>query len=165
MSYALGRGSREKLARVHPTLSSVVERAILISETDFTVVCGVRTEGEQRAAVARGASNTMNSLHIAQPDGYSHAVDLAPVSGGAVLWKDLQSFQMIADAMFDAADSLGLLIQWGADWDMDGVRDDKQNFVGRRPLFDMPHFQLPRPWNVEAAKVAQASRIALRGKP
>lgn len=164
MTYAFGSGSQAKLERVHPDLRQVVERAIMLVDCDFTVVCGLRSEADQKVAVLRGASNTMHSLHLAQPDGYAHAVDLAPINSGVILWKDTLGFQAIADAMFDAADSIRVLIQWGADWDMDGVRDDKQKFVGKRPLFDMPHFQLPRPWNRAAATVAQASRVSLRGR-
>ena len=43
MAYKLGKRSRQRLEGVHPDLVKVVERAIEITEIDFTVLEGLRT--------------------------------------------------------------------------------------------------------------------------
>lgn len=158
MGYALGKSSTAKLAMVHGDLVRVVVRAIAVCTVDFTVVCGVRTEAEQRAVVARGASHTMHSLHLPQADGLAHAVDLAPVESGVVLWKDLAGFRAISHAMLAAADDCEVLIQWGGDWNCDGVEGDVRA-DGSRMLVDMPHYQLARPWSKERALAARNRRM------
>ena len=78
MSYKLGKRSLERLIGVDERMVAVVKYAINVTQQDFSVICGVRTIEEQRALVAKGASQTMKSKHI---DGL--AVDLmANVDGG-----------------------------------------------------------------------------------
>ena len=108
MSYSLGRTSLRRLQGVHPTIVRVIKRAIQISAVDFTVVEGMRTKETQRIYVKRGVSKTMNSRHLT-----GHAVDLAPWIDGKIAWKDHGAFELIRDAMFQAADELGVLLQWG----------------------------------------------------
>lgn len=79
MPYTLSKNSRAQLKGVHPDVVRVVERAIVITSQDFAVHDGLRTADEQAALVKAGASWTMKSKHLAQPDGYGHAVDLVPV--------------------------------------------------------------------------------------
>ena len=70
----------KKLAGVHPDLVRVVRR--LIDEgVQFKVIEGVRSLERQRALFAAGKSKTMNSRHLT-----GHAVDLAPVVKGQILW-------------------------------------------------------------------------------
>jgi peptidoglycan L-alanyl-D-glutamate endopeptidase CwlK len=57
MPYVLGAKSRAELKGVHD---------------------GLRTAEEQKALVASGASQTMNSMHRRQADGSGHAVELVP---------------------------------------------------------------------------------------
>jgi peptidoglycan L-alanyl-D-glutamate endopeptidase CwlK len=108
-----------RLAGVHPHLVQVVARA----RTTFPlfVIEGVRTEAQQRANVARGASRTMDSRHLT-----GHAVDLAPMP---LDWNDKAAFHAMADAIKRAAADEGVPIVWGGDW---------------RGFFDGPHFELPR---------------------
>ena len=151
--YKLGIRSRRRLEGVHHDIVRVVERAIELTEVDFTVLEGLRTEKRQERLVAIGNSWTMKSRHLT-----GHAVDLAPVIGGRIPWQDLSQFVLVSEAMFKAADELGVLIQWGGDWDLDGDwRDEKR--------FDGPHFQIPFPYRVKDAATAQerrtmASRLA-----
>lgn len=128
MTYALSKASYEKLAGVHPDLVSVVERAITLTSVDFRVTCGVRSKREQQALVAAGASRTMNSNHLVQADGYSHAVDVVALVNGNVSWT-FDLYREIAAAFKTAADDLGVEIEWGGDW------------VKFR---DGPHFQLSK---------------------
>jgi peptidoglycan L-alanyl-D-glutamate endopeptidase CwlK len=105
--YHLGNKSRSKLQGVHPDLVAVVERAITLTEQDFTVLEGLRSIDRQEELVATGKSKTMNSRHLT-----GHAVDLAP---WPISW-DWEKFYPIADAMKEAAEDLGVDIEWGGDW-------------------------------------------------
>ena len=110
MSYVLGKRSKERLEGVHPDLVSVVERAITISNVDFTVLEGVRTRERQKELFAKGASKTMNSRHIT-----GHAVDLAP---WPISWEK-EEFIPIVKAMRQAAEELGIDVVHGHDWGWD----------------------------------------------
>lgn len=128
MAYKLSKRSIERLIGVHPSLVSVVHLAIRITPVDFTVLEGVRTVERQRALVANGSSWTMDSRHI--PTGekpVGHAVDLGAWVDGEVSWHG-PLYHRISEAMKEAADQLGIPIEWGGDW---------------RSVFDGPHFQLP----------------------
>lgn len=120
MGYVLGKRSKENLTGVHEDLVAVVEKAIEISDKDFTVIEGLRSVERQKELVATGKSTTMNSRHL---DG--HAVDIAP---WPISW-DWDEFYPIADAMKQAAQELDVDLEWGGDW---------KNFP------DAPHWQLSR---------------------
>jgi len=72
MTYILGSNSRKKLEGVHPKLVQVVQLAIQKTTQDFSVYEGLRTKNRQVKLVQRGASQTMNSKHLPQNDGYGH---------------------------------------------------------------------------------------------
>lgn len=139
MAYKLSPRSLQRLEGVHPDLVRIVKRAIEITRQDFSVLEGVRTPERQAELYAQGRSKpgqivtwTMTSNHFKQADGYGHAVDLVPYP---LDWSDLNAFDAIAMAMFDAADELGLKVRWGADWDQDGnIREKGES--------DSPHFEL-----------------------
>lgn len=147
--FHLSQKSLGKLKGVHPKLVKVVKRAIEITDEDFTVGEGVRSKARQRQLVAKGASKTMNSKHLIQKDGYSHAVDLFWYKGGKVSWdtdnveafysldpnKEYEGYQEIGYAMLTAAKELGVKVRWGADWDMDGQHTDHK-------FLDWVHFEV-----------------------
>ena len=153
MSYSLGAASRAELAGVHPRLVAVVERAIQISEQDFAVHDGLRTEAEQREYVRRGVSRTMNSQHRMQPDGFGHAVDLVPWINGQLRWEWAPIYH-IAAAVRAAAEELALPLVWGGVWDRPllglpcGPMNLKQAvsaYCNRHPgpdFIDGPHYQM-----------------------
>ena len=120
--YKLGNRSKNNLQGIHPHLVAVVERAIIITEQDFTVIEGLRTKERQRQLVRKGASKTMNSRHLT-----GHAVDIAPWVDGTVSW-DWDHFYPIATAMKSVARELQIPIEWGGDW---------------VSFKDGPHWQLP----------------------
>lgn len=129
MTYNLGAKSQQKLQGVHPDMVKVVERAISISEADFTVLEGLRSIERQKQLFAAGKSKTMNSRHIT-----GHAVDLAPYptngdfdSDGILNIADWDAYYPIADAMKQAAADLGIAVEWGGDW---------------KSFPDGPHYQL-----------------------
>lgn len=80
-NYKFSQRSLSELERIHPDLVQVVKRALELSEVDFAVHDGIRTEAEQRKYLASGASQTMRSKHLPQADSYGHAVDLVPFVG------------------------------------------------------------------------------------
>jgi len=129
MGYKLGKRSLSKLEGVHPDLVAVVERAIQITEQDFSVGEGLRSIDRQRKLVNTGKSKTMNSRHLT-----GHAVDLLPYpfngdidEDGIPNIEDWDQYYPIADAIKQASRELGVAIDWGGDW---------------TSFPDGPHFQL-----------------------
>ncbi len=133
-TFQLSQRSLQRLAGVHPDLVAVVKLAIQRTAVDFTVVEGVRTVAQQRENVAKGVSQTMASYHLPQADGFSHAVDLAPLIDKAIPWKNWQAFADLAAVVRECAAELGVPVEWGGDWKMR----------------DGPHFQIPRDWKGRA---------------
>lgn len=148
--YHLGARSLAELEGVHEHLLAVVKRAIEIAPIDFAVVDGKRTVEEQRAYVASGASQTMDSRHLT-----GHAVDLVAFIGNKARW-ELDLLCKIGTAMRSAALELNVPLRWGGNWDVlitEGdtpLEDLVQVYIqtriaaGRKPFVDAPHFELPR---------------------
>lgn len=126
----LGKRSLEKLEGVHPDIVDVLKEAI--KYFDFAVLEGVRTPETQKQYYVLGKSQTLNSKHLRQQSGYSHAVDIAPYP---IDWEDKQRFAYMAGLVMGIAEMKGVKLTWGNDWDGDG---DFQEHT----LQDGPHFQL-----------------------
>lgn len=126
--FRLSRRSKDRLEGVHPDLVAVVERAIEITPYDFGVTEGVRDLATQEEYYRTGKSTTMNSRHLPQDDGYSHAVDLYILVDGKVSWEH-KYFRKVVQAMMTAAIEQGVQIEAGALW---------------RDFLDSPHFELNR---------------------
>lgn len=156
MPYSFGVNSKVELQGVHPSLVKVANLAISISEQDFSVHDGLRTKVEQAKLVARGASQTMNSMHLAQKDGFGHAMDLVPYINGKLRW-EWGPIYIIAEAVHQAASQLGVELVWGAVWDMPlsklpgnrkGLERAVNDYVqrrlskGKKAFIDGPHYQL-----------------------
>ncbi|AUM58523.1 endolysin [Proteus phage phiP4-3] len=122
--YVLSQRSKDRLKGVKPELVKVVERAIQITEIDFMVIEGLRSVEQQKENVRKGVSKTMNSYHLT-----GEAVDLGPLVNKAIPWQDWSKFELVAKAMKQAANELGITIEWGGDW---------------KTFKDGPHFQLKR---------------------
>lgn len=116
--------SEENLRGVHPDLVKVTRRALELTSIDFMVIEGKRTEARQRDLVKSKKSQTMNSRHLT-----GHAVDCAPLVGCEIPWNDWSKFRLVADAMLQAGDELGIDVEWGGNW---------------TSFKDGPHFQLSR---------------------
>ena len=155
MGFELSKRSNNKLNTVDSRMQYVVREAIKLTKIDFGVICGKRTEGEQRKLVESGASQTMKSKHL---DGI--AVDLMAYVGSRASW-ELNLYDDIADAMAEAARKFDIGVCWGAAWatpsdpypmdisKWDGSMEDAMNAYvdlrrsqGRRPFIDGPHFEL-----------------------
>ncbi len=162
MTYRLGMVSESKLEPVEPGLAACVRRAIQITLQDFGVFEGLRDIERQRKLVAAGASRTMNSYHLPDRFGLSHAVDLVPYIDGRLLWQDVPCLR-VAEAMHQAATELAVELTWGGVWDRPLRALDRTNLAAEinaytkrwhlshprpanhdgpwEPLIDRPHFQ------------------------
>ena len=147
--FKLSQRSLDRLDGVHPDLVRVVKRAIDITEVDFGVTEGMRTQARQRALVASGASQTMNSRHLT-----GHAVDVVAYEGTEISWQWPLYFQ-IAEAFRLAAIQEDVRLVWGGAWsrclnDYKTAREasdayvDGRRAIGRTPFMDGPHFELYR---------------------
>jgi peptidoglycan L-alanyl-D-glutamate endopeptidase CwlK len=147
--YQLSQRSLDKLEGVDDRLVKIVCRAIELTDVDFGVIQGLRTEEEQRALVEKGASQTMKSKHLE-----GKAVDLMAYVAGKGCW-ELNVYDNIADAMQQAATEEGVQIRWGAAWNIADIREwdgtmeeamnhyvDTRRSEGKRPFIDAPHFEL-----------------------
>ncbi len=122
MSFKLGKRSLSNLEGVHPDLVKVVNRAIELTQVDFTVIEGLRTKERQAQLLKEKKTTTKNSRHLT-----GHAVDLAAWVDGTVSW-DWKHYYKIAEAVKQAASELKIPIEWGGDW---------------KRFKDAPHWQLP----------------------
>jgi len=149
MKFKLSKRSLRNLDGVDQRLQKVCLLAITKTKMDFGVICGLRSEVEQRALVAKGASQTMKSKHLG-----GHAVDLMAYVGKRASW-ELNVYDEIADAVRESAIELDVPIRWGAAWSIDNLADwdgtaenamnsyiDLRRSQGRRPFIDAPHFEL-----------------------
>ena len=150
MPFTLSQRSLGRLDGVKNELHSVVTTAIGLSNVDFGVTSGLRTQKEQEDLVARGASQTMKSKHLT-----GDAVDVVAYIGGSRISWELNLYDDIADAFKEASVREGVGIRWGASWHIPDLRDwegtaeeammayiDLRRSQGRRPFIDAPHFEL-----------------------
>lgn len=134
--YKYSKSSLEKLHTCHPDIQKVLKRAI--KRYDITIIEGVRSLEKQKENVRTGVSQTMDSKHLEQEDGYSWACDcaLCPIN-----WEDRDRFVFLqgylkglSDAMYEAGE-ISHRIRCGVDWDGDGN-------IKEHSLFDGPHLEL-----------------------
>lgn len=149
MNFKLSQRSLSRLEGVNEDLVSVVKWAIDITNVDFGVTEGLRSEATQAKYVAAGKSQTMKSKHLV-----GQAVDLVAYVDGAVSW-ELNIYDDVAAAMRLAAKEIGIPIRWGAAWHIPDLREwngtmeeamndyiDTRRAQNRRPFIDGPHFEM-----------------------
>lgn len=151
MSFYLN--SRKRLLGVHPDLAGIMDEIHDHCPIDFAVTSGVRTLDEEREMVKRGTSTTMNSRHLLQKDGLSHAVDLVPVREGKLSWTWPEIYIVARSVHFIATQQRVSLI-WGGCWDRNftdsqvdprALSEDyvaRRKKAGKRVFLDGPHFEL-----------------------
>ena len=117
--------SLNNLKDVHPDLVRLAN-AVLIKypEYDIVVLDGLRDLETQKRYVEKGVSKTLNSKHLRQDDGYSHAIDIKPAT---YKWTEpIYKWRLFAQHVKDTADELGInILSGGLEWG-----------------WDYPHFQL-----------------------
>lgn len=148
-THAFGTRSLANLKKVHPDLVRLHEAVLPIF--DHSVTDGARSLEEQKKNVEKGVSKTLESKHLIQPDGFSHATDSTPFPN------DWEAVQKGFDAMRKAdptmsvarfyyylgvqkgvASQLGITIRQGVDWDNDTLVHDQT-------FFDLGHAELLPP--------------------
>lgn len=117
--------SEASMAHVHPDLVGVIRLAA--THVPFIVIHGLRSAAEEAADVARGASQTMHSRHLANKQGFACAVDVAALDHGHITW-DAPAYSTIWAAVQAAAAIRKIPVEWGGSW---------------TTLKDLGHFQLP----------------------
>lgn len=132
MTYKYSKRSLERLETCHPLLIQLMQRALLESPHDITILEGYRSKQKQDEYLRKGTSKVPwpHSKHNRRP---SKAVDVAP---WPIDWKDISRFEDIAKTIEkcwqDMCDE-GLCDGWdlfhGAEWTR---------------LVDWPHWELRR---------------------
>ena len=132
MAFSFGARSKRNLVGVHPMLSAVARRALEFGVMDFSVISGDRTQAEQDRLYTQGRTEpgpivtwTMNSRHLIQADGFSHAFDFAVYIGGKLTWEE-RYYDEVGKHMVRVARDLNIPVTWGGDF---------------RKRKDRPHFQ------------------------
>ena len=132
-SYKFSKTSLDRLATCHPDLQRLFMK--VIENYDCTILCGYRNEEDQNAAFSTGHSKLKypDSKHNHRP---SLAVDVMPYP---VNWMDtrdnLCKIYHFIGYVKATADSLGIKIRCGADFNRNGnLFDDKWK--------DLPHHEI-----------------------
>ena len=125
------QGGESKLIKLHPPLVRVVR--LVATVWDIIILETERAHERQVELVRIGASKTLESKHLIQPDGYAHAVDLTPMP---VDWNDLSRWSYFGGYCLMAARSLGIPMTWGGDWN-NNTRVKDQTFN------DLDHLETP----------------------
>lgn len=156
MAFVFGAKSRAELKGVHPRMVAFAERTLALSTQDFSVHDGLRTSAEQAEYMRTGASQTLNSKHLRQADGFGHAVDLVPFINGKPRW-EWPPIYVIAAAAKRAARELNVRVRWGGCWEpLDAIQGDtpaemeravaaygaRRRAAGKKVFTDGPHFEL-----------------------
>ena len=124
-----GKRSRDNLSTCDKRLQEVLNE--VIKHVDCSVIEGHRSEERQNKLYDEGKTKVRypNGRHNANP---SRAVDVVPYP---IDWNDRERFHLFAGFVLGIAQSMGIKLRWGGDWNMNFEVDDN-NFD------DFPHFEL-----------------------
>lgn len=121
----LSQRSENNLKDVHPDLQLVIRTAIrridegtppgTVPALDCVVTEGKRTPQRQKQLKALGFSQTLDSEHLPNEQGFSQAVDIAALVHGTVSWK-AGFYAELAKIIKQAAKEVEVPITWGGDW-------------------------------------------------
>jgi len=132
--------SKAKLETCHEDIQTLFNA--VVAGFDCTPIYGHRTAAEQQALYAIGRTTDLDRNPVTKIDGVkrmsmhnyfpSLAIDILPYP---IDWKDTDRMRYFAGYVMGIADSIGVKIRWGGDWDGDTELRD-QNFN------DLAHFEL-----------------------
>lgn len=133
--FKFSQRSENNLRGVNPVLVQIIRRALELSEYDFAVIEGLRTQEKQAEYVSKGSSQTRNSRHLT-----GHAVDILPsaMKPGMDWNENAHLFEPILQAIKQAADELGVILRFGKNWQSD------PSLPGQTRFPDYPHVEIPR---------------------
>lgn len=137
MSYGYSDTSVAELATCHADLVRLFYEVALYR--NCTIIEGRRGEAMQNEMFRQGRSHLEwpDSYHnVLNPGDLSRAVDAGPyfVDEG-IPWEDRERWLTWGGFVLGVADSMGIGLIWGGDWDHDWLHTDQK-------FHDMPHFQL-----------------------
>ena len=146
MTFSLSSKSHRRLEGVDYMLALCVKRAIKITETDFSVIQGLRTQTQQNELFRQGLSKVKFSNHQ-----LGRAIDLQPWVGYSS--DDIHDYLEVAYSMREAAIECGVSIRWGGFWDCKDITKitADEMLAGQIAqannddyLNDCPHFELSK---------------------
>lgn len=124
--------STEKLKTCTKAIQAVFNEVDRRGVFDFKVSEGHRTQARQNELYDKGRSKVRIGKHNSMP---SEAVDIIPLQPkGKIDWNDRELFTFFAGYVLGVADSMGISLRWGGDWDND--KDLKDN-----KFDDLVHFE------------------------
>lgn len=124
--YRFGSTSLKNLENVHPDLVRLCNRVIKRSRFDFGISSGLRTYEEQVQLFRDKKTTILESLHLPQEDGVSHAVDIFPYINGKSNYSK-RYFGPILQTFITESIIIGVQVEFGGLW--------------QDPI-DYPHIQL-----------------------
>ena len=124
-----GSRSKKHLVTLDKRLQKVLNE--VIKYVDCSIIEGHRSAERQDKLFEEGRTKVKypNGRHNANP---SRAVDVVPYP---IDWDDRERFHLFAGFVIGIAQSMGIKLRWGGDWNMNFEVDDN-NFD------DFPHFEL-----------------------
>ena len=127
--YKFGSRSKKHLVTLDKRLQKVLNE--VIKYVDCSIIEGHRSAERQDKLFEEGRTKVKypNGRHNANP---SRAVDVVPYP---IDWDDRERFHLFAGFVIGIAQSMGIKLRWGGDWNMNFEVDDN-NFD------DFPHFEL-----------------------
>ena len=128
----MDRRSLEKLYTCTPAIQEVFLEVDRREKFRFKVSEGHRTIERQEELYELGRSKVKHGKHNESP---SQATDIIPLqANGTIDWNDRELFTFFAGYVLGVADSMGVTLRWGGDWDSD--KDLKDNNFD-----DLVHFE------------------------
>tara|TARA_Y100001951_G_C11163231_1_gene195977 strand:+ start:221 stop:613 length:393 start_codon:yes stop_codon:yes gene_type:complete len=124
-----GKRSKKHLETCDKRLQKVLNE--VIKYVDCSVIEGHRSAERQNKLFEEGRTKVKypHGRHNSNP---SRAVDVVPYP---IDWDDRERFHLFAGFVIGIAQSMGIKLRWGGDWNMNFEVDDN-NFD------DFPHFEL-----------------------
>ena len=124
-----GSKSKERLSTCDKRLQTIFNE--VIKYVDCSVIEGHRSCHRQNKLYEEGKTKVRfpKGRHNADP---SMAADVVPYP---IDWSDRERFHLFAGFVLGIANSMGILLRWGGDWNMNfEVEDNKFD--------DFPHFEI-----------------------
>ena len=124
-----GKRSKKHLETCDKRLQKVLNE--VIKYVDCSVIEGHRSAERQNKLFEEGRTKVKypHGRHNSNP---SRAVDVVPYP---IDWDDRERFHLFAGFVIGIAQSMGIKLRWGGDWNMNFEVDDN-NFD------DFPHFEI-----------------------